>query len=200
MEYWMLAPFVVWLASIPWLIQPLRRAVQTKEVGFVYERLIFGFWFPVSNLSDRKNSLEIKLDKLTKEVGKTKKLLEDETKALKTKVDVINKDYQSHLLDQGGKRTWKYLWRKCHVPSFAFVQELVKKQETPSPKGKTTYFTLENLSLPKDFVHEKDKGRVVKRYVFHDNSKNQNQQGNNNQRKKGNQNNQNQQGNNNQNN
>lgn len=198
MEYWMLAPFVVWLASVPWLIQPLRRAVQTKEVGYVYERLIFGFWFPVSNLSDRKNSLDRKLDKLTKEVSKTKKLLEDEEKALKKKIDVINNDYQSHLLDQGGKRSWKYLWRKCHVPSFAFVQELVKQRDNPAPKSKATYFTLENLSLPKGFILDKDKGRVVKRYVFHDNSKNQQQS--NNQRKKGNQNNQNQQGNNNQNN
>lgn len=191
MEYWLLLPFVIWLAAIPWLVKPLRRAVQTKEVGYIYERLIFGFWFPVNNLSDRKNSLERKLDKLTKEVGKTKKLLEDETKALKGKVDVINKDYQSHLLDQGGKRSWNYLFRKCHVPSFAFVEELVKQRDNPSPKGKATYFTLENLSLPPGFTLDKDKGRVVKHYVFHDNSRNQQQS--NSQRKKGNNNQNNQQ-------
>lgn len=199
MEYLLTIPLVVLLASIPWIIWPLRRTVETEQVGYVLERLILGFWFQVGNLSDRKNSLEIKLDKLTKEVGKTQKMLEDEKKALKAKVQVLNQDYQSHLHDQGGKRSWKYLFRKCHVPSFAFVKELAKKKDS-GEKKRVTYFTLENAPLPPDWVHEKDRGRLIKRFVFHDNSKNQQQQSNNQRKKGGNNNQQNQQGNNNQNN
>jgi len=185
MEYLLIVPVLVLLAISPWLIKPRYRVVETAHVGHVIEKLIFGFWFTVGNLSDRKNSLEIKLDKLTKEVSKTKKMLEDEEKALKSKVAVLNKDYQSHLLDTAGMRRWMYLWRKCTHPAFAFVKELAKK-EKGKPQKRVTYFTLENLGLDPDFVLDKDAGHVVKHYQFQDNSRNQQQNQSNNQRKKGN--------------
>lgn len=176
MEYLVAVPVVLLLASIPWIVWPLRRVVETEQVGFVLERLLYGFWFQVGNLSDRKNALEIKEHKLKKQLSKVRKDLEDEKKALKEKVRVLNKDYQSHLHDQGGKRTWKYLFRKVHVPSFAFTKELLKKESKPKDKRKVTYFTLENAPLPPGWHLNKDAGRVTKHFVFRDNERNAPQQ------------------------
>ena len=171
------------IASVPWFIWPMSRVLQTDGVGFMRERLMFGFWFPISNLSNRKNTLEVKKHKLEKQLSLTIKQLKDEEKFLSDKVKIIDREYKAHLVDMGGKHSWQYLWRKCHMPTAAVVKEVEKEKESKDGR-KVTYFTLEGANLPPDFILDKDKGRLVKKYQYLDNSRNQQQS--NNQRKKGN--------------
>lgn len=174
---------VVLLAIIPWMVWPVYRTVETQQVGHVLEKLVLGFWIPVRNLSDRKNQLDHEKDKLSKKLKRVIKDLEDEEKHLKSRVQLVNKEYANHLYDWAGKRHWKYLGGKCRFPTFAFVKEQAKEEHKSKKKGRATYFTLENAPLPPDWVMEKDKGRLVKHFVFRDNDRNQQQQ--NQQKKKG---------------
>lgn len=169
------------LCSIPWLIKPVARAVPTTAVGYVKELLIFGFFVPVRNLSDRRNQLEVKADKLGKELKKVKKALEDEELRLAKEIDVVNSMYRAHLYDKNGKRIWNYLFRKVPVPSLSFIEPLMETQKRIPVESRTTTYTLEHL-LPvlNGFFRTTDPDRIRRTWSWMNKTP---QQGQNNSRK-----------------
>lgn len=195
MEYLLALAAGLGLASIPWIVWPMSRVLETKDIGYMKERLMFGFWFPTQNLSKRFNTLSAKKRKLEADLAKTIKELDEEKKHLKDKVELIDREYRHHLVDMGGKNSWQYLFRKVHVPTIAVIKAVDEERKASQAKGKTTYFTLENAPLPPEFQLDKDKGRIVKKFLFQDNSRNQQPNQNQQRKQKGNQNQQQQQNN-----
>mgnify|MGYP003142886195 FL=1 len=176
---------MIGLAVIPWFVWPVHRVLYTENVGYMYERLILGFFFPVSNLSNRKNYLERKQRKLQAELKKLGKELDDENKHLTNKVKLVDQDYRNHLVDHGGTRDWRYWFRKVGIPSIKVIKQVEGERKELKRKRTVTYFTLEEAPLPPGFRLDKDAGRLTKDFIFHDNSRNQ-QQNQNQQKKKGN--------------
>lgn len=147
MEEVLIAAVVLGLAVLPWLLKPVERAVPTDSVGWIREVLIFGFFIPIANLSDRFNSLSLKEEKLKKELTKVKKLREDESKRLEAGVTYINDRYRAHLHDYNGKRKWWYLWRKVPVPTLSFIAPVAdSKRPSKNPyTGKQCTYSLQDL-------------------------------------------------------
>lgn len=190
MNEWLIAAILLGLAVLPWLIRPVHRAVPTVDVGWVYELLIFGLFFPISNLSDRLNSLERKEKKLKDELKLVTKLREDEVKFLEKKVALLNNEYRNHLHDHGGKRRWWYLFRKAPVPALGFISPVIEERKSKNKfADRTCTYTLEDL--PPEFRSQRKKVWTYKdpanqRILDGNNNQKQKNQGGNNQQKNGN--------------
>lgn len=148
MSFWIVVSILV-LASIPWGIWPIKRAVPQEGIGYTLEVNVLGFFIPIRNLSDRHNRLERQQKEAADKAKKLKKDLEDEQKLLKEKVEVINNEYRAFLHDFNGKRHWRFLFRVVPVPSYTFVEPIVHERKRKNKyAGERETFTLEGSDLP----------------------------------------------------
>lgn len=148
---------VLGVATIPWIVRPLSRAVPLEGLGWRYERLILGFFIPGIHLSERLHRLQRNRDKAKADLKKYTKQVEDEEKRLKAEVENINGRYLTFLMDWAGKRHWSHLWTRVPTPSNGFLTPLQEKAKRKKEVKSCCYTPMGLLAaLPPEYKGQRE--------------------------------------------